>query len=136
MNAIRAIYPYKHAGLWVFDDESAGLDKEPFIAGADTAIDLAVAAKGIENAAEGFRLLFSVQEFPGYDLRFDWVRAGYGGNWYRSDGLVELDVGNHRRIEHVILVVVMPEKGSKLSRPSSSIEMPSAAANWMSPTPR
>lgn len=42
MNAIRAIYPYKDSGLWVFDDERVGLDKEPFIAGADTLIDPAL----------------------------------------------------------------------------------------------
>ena len=32
-------------GMWVFDDERVGLDKEPFVAGADTMIDTAVAAK-------------------------------------------------------------------------------------------
>ncbi|MHC4937943.1 MAG: DUF6717 family protein [Planctomycetota bacterium] len=93
MNAIRAIYPYRHLGLWVFDDEAVGLVQEPFIAGADTAIDLAVAAKGIENADAGFRLLFSDGEFPGYDFRFDWVREGDGGNGYRSEQLDRLDEG-------------------------------------------
>lgn len=93
MNALRVIYPYKHEGLWVFDDEDAGLVKEPFVAGADTAIDLALAAKGVENAERGFRLMFSDGEFPGYDFRFDWVRVGDGGNWYRCDALKELDEG-------------------------------------------
>jgi len=35
MNAIRAIQPVRHEGLWVFDDEAAGLRQEPFVAGAD-----------------------------------------------------------------------------------------------------
>ena len=36
MNTIVAIYPYKHEGLWVFDDDRVGLVREPFISGADT----------------------------------------------------------------------------------------------------
>jgi hypothetical protein len=39
MNAINVIYPYKHDGLWVFDDERAGLIQEPFVAGADRIIE-------------------------------------------------------------------------------------------------
>ena len=35
MNAIRAIHPYRHEGLWVFDDETVGLRQEPFVAGGD-----------------------------------------------------------------------------------------------------
>ena len=87
MNAIIVINPYKDSGLWVFDDERAGLDKEPFVSGADTIIDRAVEAKKIPDAEKGFRLIFSAGEFPGYDFRLTWVRAGDGGNWYRSDDL-------------------------------------------------
>ncbi len=43
MNSICAIHPYKYEGLWVFDDPHVGLVKEPFVAGADTIIDLMVA---------------------------------------------------------------------------------------------
>ena len=35
MNAIRAIHPYRHQGLWVFGDETVGLRQEPFVSGAD-----------------------------------------------------------------------------------------------------
>jgi hypothetical protein len=28
MNAIRAIQPFRHEGLWVFDDETVGLRQE------------------------------------------------------------------------------------------------------------
>ena len=83
MNAISVIFPYKHLGLWVFDDERAGLVQEPFIAGADTLIDRALAAKDI-NGDDGFRLVFSAGEFPGHDYRFTWLREGDGGNWYHS----------------------------------------------------
>ena len=85
MNAIVAIYPYKHNGLWVFDDERVGLVQEPFVGGADTLIDLALEAKNISDAENGFRLLFSAGQFPGFDFKFTWVREGDGGNWYHSE---------------------------------------------------
>ena len=85
MNSIIVINPYKDSGLWVFDDERAGLDKEPFVSGADTIIDRAIEAKKISDAERGFRLVFSAGEFPGYDLKLTWVRAGDGGNWYWCD---------------------------------------------------
>lgn len=28
------IFPYRHDGLWVFDDDSVGLRQEPFVSGA------------------------------------------------------------------------------------------------------
>jgi hypothetical protein len=67
-NAITAIKPYKWQGLWVFDDNRVDLVKEPFVAGADTWIDKAVALRGIEGADQGFLLLFSATPFPGFDL--------------------------------------------------------------------
>jgi hypothetical protein len=82
MNSIISIHPYKHDGMWVFDDESAGLDKEPFVAGADTIIDKMVA--GISDAAAGFTLIFSANPFPGHQAVFEWRRSEFGGNWYFS----------------------------------------------------
>lgn len=49
MNTIAVIFPYRYEGLWVFDDEKAGLVQEPFVAGADTLIDSALAALGIDG---------------------------------------------------------------------------------------
>ena len=51
MNAINAIWPYKHHGMWVFDDARVGLVQEPFVSGADTWIDRVVA--DIPNAENG-----------------------------------------------------------------------------------
>ena len=34
--------PYRHNGTWVFDDVSAGLVQEPFVAGVPEMIDLLV----------------------------------------------------------------------------------------------
>ena len=85
MNQITAIYPYKHSGLWVFDDKRVGLEREPFISGADTLIERALDAKGIPDGEGGFRLLFSGSEFPGFDFRFTLAREGEGGHWYYSE---------------------------------------------------
>ena len=81
-NYINVIFPYRYAGLWVFDDEGVGLLQEPFVGGADTMIDLITA--DIPNAAEGFGLIFSDDEFPGADICLEWRRTDGSGNWYYS----------------------------------------------------
>lgn len=80
MNSLFAIAPYKFQGFWVFDDPAVGLRQEPFVSGADTIIDVLTA--NIPDAANGFRLTFSAQPFPGYTARFVWRRPEHGGNWY------------------------------------------------------
>jgi len=85
MNSITLIAPYRYEGMWVFDDLRVGLDKEPFVSGADTIIDILVA--GIPNADKGFRLLFSAEPFPGYTSKIEWRRPEYGGNWYFAPAL-------------------------------------------------
>ena len=61
------------------------MEREPFVAGADTMIDQVLTQKGLKNPEEGFRLVFSAGEFPRYDVRFDWLREVEGGNWYASE---------------------------------------------------
>jgi len=82
MNSISIIVPYRYEGMWVFDDLRVGLDKEPFVSGADKMIDVLVA--DIPDAEKGFRLLFSPLPFPGYTVRLQWRREEYSGNWYFS----------------------------------------------------
>lgn len=82
MNSIFVIKPYKALGMWVFDDPARGLIQEPFVAGADTLIDLATI--DIPDAETGFALVFSATEFPGYHLRLEWRREEMGGNTYHS----------------------------------------------------
>ena len=79
-NSIRMINPYKHRGQWVFDDPAVDLDKEPFVAGADGMIDLATSS--IEDAENGFTMLFSDIPFPGHQIELNWVGAEAGGNVY------------------------------------------------------
>jgi hypothetical protein len=83
MNSLMVIAPYKHNGMWVFDDAAVGLNKEPFIAGIDTMIDKMTAS--IPNAQSGFRAVFSASAFPGYTEKLDWRREESGGNWYYSN---------------------------------------------------
>ena len=85
MNAINVIAPYKHHGVWVFDDARVGLVHEPFVAGADSMIDRVVA--GTPDAERGFTLIFSSTAFPGHQYRLDWRREDGGGNWYHAPAL-------------------------------------------------
>ncbi|MEH1966560.1 DUF6717 family protein [Nostoc sp.] len=85
MNSIMVIHPYKFGEMWVFDDGNVGLVREPFVAGADEIIERMVAQ--IPDAESGFSLVFSASPFPGYQIKFDWRREEYGGNWYYSADL-------------------------------------------------
>ena len=85
MNSINVIAPYKHHGMWVFDDPRVGLLQEPFVSGADTMIDRVVA--DLPDAERGFTLVFSATPVPGHQYRLDWRRAEGGGNWYYAEQL-------------------------------------------------
>ncbi|NJL72653.1 MAG: hypothetical protein HC888_14315 [Candidatus Competibacteraceae bacterium] len=80
-NSILTIAPYRFNGAWVFDDDRVGLVREPFVSGADHMIDLFT--ENISDAVNGFRLTFSSQPFPGFQVRIALDRPEYGGNWYR-----------------------------------------------------
>jgi len=80
-NIVIVITPYWYQGTWVFDDESVGLNREPFVAGVPEVIDNLV--KDIPNARSGFRLLFSSAPFPGYQIELTRAKEEYGGYWYR-----------------------------------------------------
>jgi hypothetical protein len=83
MNAINVIAPYRHHGMWVFDDPRVDLVQEPFISGADTLIDRAV--QGIPDAEQGFLLIFSARPFPGQEIHLSWRRVDMDGNWYYTE---------------------------------------------------
>ena len=79
-NSIGVIFPYKYEGMWVFDDERAGLVQEPFVSGMPQIID--ILTRDIPKSDRGFTLLFSRTPFPDYQIRLEWKREEYGGNWY------------------------------------------------------
>lgn len=82
-NSIFVIAPYWYNNTWVFDDKSAGLKREPFVAGVPEMIDVLV--KDIPNAKEGFRLTFSAKPFPGHAYKLTWLRGDQTGNFYKLD---------------------------------------------------
>ena len=96
VNVIHIILPYKWEGVWDFDDERVGLDKEPLVVGVrsqftsqlriipDILLDRATAK--IFDAVNGFRLTFSQHEFPEYDECIRWLREeSADNNVYWSD---------------------------------------------------
>jgi len=80
-NSIQVIFPYRDHGVWMFDDPSAGLVREPFVCGIPAMLDLLV--EGIPDAERGFALYFSEQPFPGYRMKADLMSSESGGSWYR-----------------------------------------------------
>lgn len=84
-NVILIIKPYWHNGTWVFDDKRVNLYQEPFVAGIPEMINHVT--KNIPNAKNGFRLLFSANPFPGYQMKLIWLRRESGGNWYYLEDL-------------------------------------------------
>ena len=85
-NQIRVITPWK-AGAWIFDDETVGLNQEPFVTSFGDIIDTMV--KGIKDAQDGFMLWFSGEPFDGANETFSLANKDgkecKGGNDYRYD---------------------------------------------------
>lgn len=76
-NSIFTIQPYLLGGTqWVFDDETVGLVKEAFVAGADTLLDR------MANGKKKVTVLFSSSEFKGYDLKLDLTDTSPMGSDY------------------------------------------------------
>lgn len=81
-NAIFVIHPYKVGNSWVFDDDRVGLVREPFVAGADTLLELF--AKGRTE----MDVLFSTNEFPGFECKVTKTRGeAESGTYYWSEDL-------------------------------------------------
>lgn len=72
--------PYKINGVWMFDDLSVGLSREPFVMGVGEILDKMT--EHIPDAANGFNLFFSALAFPMYQGVLVWIGEEYGGNWY------------------------------------------------------
>ena len=79
-NTIHVIAPYKHHGIWVFDDPRRGLVQEAFVSGADDWMERMAAT--VPGGRRGFTLLFSAEPFPGAQRRMVFRRAESGGAWY------------------------------------------------------
>jgi len=85
MNAIMTLFPYKLHGIWVFDDETKGLEREAFVSGMTEIIDTLVNETLKTNVDDGFVLHFSAEPFPGYNYKLVRTHWEYGGNWYTCE---------------------------------------------------
>jgi len=85
MNQINVIAPYRHLGGWAFDDDATGLLREPFVAGADVAIDKIVNQLGIKG--DKIKMIFSAGEFPEYQLKLEHLTMDVlnDGDFYSID---------------------------------------------------
>lgn len=81
-NSLMVIYPYLDRGTWVFDDETVGLVKEPFVAGVPAILEALLLREKIPHPENGFRLIFSATPFPGHQLVATRLREEFGGHWY------------------------------------------------------
>ncbi|MBD3187475.1 hypothetical protein GF325_11640 [Candidatus Bathyarchaeota archaeon] len=83
-NSMMVIFPYCKHGTWMFDDDKVGLRAEPFVLGMSQLITRVIASKAekMKNAREGFKLIFSKDEFPGHDVKLELEREESGGAWY------------------------------------------------------
>ena len=83
-NSILSIHPYYHNGLWVFDDDRVGLEKEPFVSGADEFIEYGLKKMGrLDDGKKGFNMLFSLIPFKGY--QFELEQANCSMYFQRND---------------------------------------------------
>jgi hypothetical protein len=80
MNAIMMLTPYKDRGVWMFDDPSVGLLREPFVLGIGEILDKMT--EDIADAVKGFNLFFSSTEFPACQGFLNRWKADSGGTWY------------------------------------------------------
>lgn len=74
-NSIFTLEVYKEGKMWVFDDPRVGLVKEPFVAGADTFIDLFAKEK------KAITIVFSTIKFPDYLVKVDLVKRSKNNNY-------------------------------------------------------
>jgi len=79
-NSLFVISPYKWYGMWVFDDPSVELEREPFVSGIPEMID--ELTKDIPNAEKGFLMTFSENRFPDHQIVLEKNVEEDGGTWY------------------------------------------------------
>lgn len=82
-NSIMIINPHYDKDTWIFSDSSKDIVDEPFVVGVPEMIDILV--KDRPNAKAGFKLIFSANPFPGFQLKLNWLREETGRNWYKLE---------------------------------------------------
>ena len=83
-NFLMVIHPYKDLGIWMFDDASAGLVREPFVLGMQEIIENVLTHQGIPDASR-FKLYFSRSRFlDARGVLERWEKDNIGW-WYRHE---------------------------------------------------
>lgn len=82
---IMALRPYFEDGMWVFDDRSVGLYREPFVRGVPEILENLLVSQQILSPEQGFLLKFSSEPFSGHQMEARWIASDGGGNWYRTE---------------------------------------------------
>jgi hypothetical protein len=84
MNTIEMICPYQLNGQWMFDDDRHGLVREPFVFGAEHALDYLSLLVG---AAYRLKVFFSASPLPQHHFLLTWLSGdGSAGAWYETNG--------------------------------------------------
>lgn len=88
MNSINVILPYKHNGVWAFDDPSKDLHAEPFVGESNDIIDI-LEDLTLEYEDESLLLMFAAIPFPGAEFKFQHLGRGdfEFGDWYHCPEL-------------------------------------------------
>ena len=86
MNSIATINITRDGSVWVFDDPSRDLTREPFIAGIPEIIDNWLQQEGkLENALQnGVQVTASPHKFPGANHSIQRLHPEAGGTWYKD----------------------------------------------------
>lgn len=72
---------YRHGSCWCFDDETFGLQTEPFVLGMSEIIS-SVIKENCPDPAEQYTIIFSDQEFPRAQGCLVRTEFEHGGAWY------------------------------------------------------
>ena len=84
-NDVSAISAYRDNGFWVFDDESRGLDKEPFVAGADILMDY-MSGRILDESKNSVNFYFAKRPLPDFDVKLTRHKSdGHDGTYYFVD---------------------------------------------------
>jgi hypothetical protein len=82
MNTLYQIAPYKHDGMWVFDDDRFGLVREALVEGIPEIIEKACYEQNIPDPSGNVVVTFASVEFPNWTIKMDLLGEAYGGHEY------------------------------------------------------
>jgi len=85
-NALHRIQIFMYKGQWVFDDESKGINKEPFVFGIPAIIN-AKAMKILGTVPKRMSVTFASTLLPIVNVELERTVREHGGAWYIEKSL-------------------------------------------------